>query len=671
MKRAALLRMWRTDMKFLRLLLLLPALAFGQTYYNQTDVLSTNTIALTHKTIDCSANTCLNIPAGGTNLSAYSLLGNQTGSTAAGTSVPVSGGTSTGNMALVLGTYSVVGSLPSTNVFTTAFGVGALNSLTTNVSGTPNNSAFGYNALTSLTTGSNEAAFGVLTLRDDVNGIFNTALGNGAMRCFTGTGAQGGNVAVGHGSLEGDDTLCATTPGGSPGTEAQETALGSWSLQEDVSGTFNTAVGANSMLNLATGVDNVSVGAYAGPCADTTFDTSGRACAGASNNVAVGFHALRMNQQNLLVAVGFGALSANTTGQLNTAIGYNTLATETTDSGNTAVGYSVLNAATIGSTSSNNTGVGMNVLHLTVDGQLNTAVGAQAMANATTGNSNVAIGSASLFNYTGTNGGGNVALGDHACSAVTTGNSNVCIGNQVGQTTLQTGAGNILIGVSSATDAATSSTSATLKICGTVGCPITATVIGSAKPPTIIGETVTFNNSAVETHFGPADSASPVNQLISVNSSRGGTDTDTAGGTLRIRSGLGTGAAAETTIVLQTPLATTTGTTQQAATTRVTVQDGVLLAAATGGDKGNGTINATGYYSNGTAIINSSGLVSPVTTQGIKGTTAGDSPAAGSVGEVVSINCPVTGPPTPRRQWSLGPVTLSFQVLAWRTIPAP
>jgi Chaperone of endosialidase len=106
-------------------------------------------------------------------------------------------------------------------------------------------------------------------------------------------------------------------------------------------------------------------------------------------------------------ALGFQALTANTTGSGNTALGFNALANNTTGSGNTATGAAAL---TSNSTGGQNTAVGQNALGLSATGSSNTAVGSAALETITTGS-------------------GNTAIGANAGVNVTTGNDNIHINN--------------------------------------------------------------------------------------------------------------------------------------------------------------------------------------------------------------------------------------------------
>lgn len=537
-------------------------------------------------------------------IATYTILCNNTASVAAPIQCKFADTSAAGNLALVVGNYSPVSAAgATTNKYNTIFGVGAGDALT-NIAGTQGNTVFGYNALLSGLTTSQEDAFGKLALRDDIEGTFNTAVGSAAMRCFTGTGNKNGNVAVGHGAMAGDDTACATTPGGYPGTGGGNTALGAWSGQLFTTATANVLAGDSSGVDLTTGSNNVGIGFYA-LCAPTTFATTGQACAGVQQAVGIGYHALRFNQVNATIGIGYEALGALTTGTLNVALGFQALSNETTGSASTALGYDALLSQAL--SAGFNTAVGANAGKLLTTGTQDTYVGANAGLTQTTTNGTTALGAAALTLATG---GGNTALGNHTGAAVTTGNTNTIIGSGVGSTTLTTGAGNILIGVDSSTDTDAPGSVNTLKLCGTGSCPITATGMGAATPPTTIGGTFIVNNAAGSTQFGAVNSASPVNQTVTAQGSRGTTDTNVAGANVRVQSGLGTGNAAGSSYIIATPAATGSGTTQQTATDRLTFTDGqaafasvgVISNSPTGGNLGTGTWNQTGIYAtNGVA----------------------------------------------------------------------
>lgn len=78
--------------------------------------------------------------------------------------------------------------------------------------------------------------------------------------------------------------------------------------------------------------------------------------------------------------------------------------------------------------------------------------------------------------------------------------------------------------------------------------------------------------SSGDINFGSG--ASPGARTVQGNSSRGGTDTNVGGGNLTITSGAGTGTGAISTLILQSPVAAASGTTQQTQTTGLTISNG-------------------------------------------------------------------------------------------------
>ncbi|MBI5003520.1 DUF5011 domain-containing protein [Candidatus Kaiserbacteria bacterium] len=164
-------------------------------------------------------------------------------------------------------------------------------------------------------------------------------------------------------------------------------------------------------------------------------------------------------------AVGYNALSSNTTGQINTATGYLALFSNTTGTNNTASGNSTLQSNTTGGS---NTALGARSLIFNTTGSSNTASGYNALLSNTTGSSNVAVGSsASNFNQSATstvaigssaaigtanysNQGGTV-IGFSAGRGFTTGSDyNTLLGYQSGYA-ITTGARNVLLGQSTIT----------------------------------------------------------------------------------------------------------------------------------------------------------------------------------------------------------------------------
>ena len=163
---------------------------------------------------------------------------------------------------------------------------------------------------------------------------------------------------------------------------------------QDYSGS-NTAAGHSALLNLTTGTFNTAIG-----WKSLTTVTQG------SSNTGIGAGTLVANTSIQNTATGAAALLNNTTGFVNTANGANALQNNTAGFGNTAVGASAL----LNNISSINTAIGYSALsHNTSGGPGNVAVGATALLNNTTGGENTALGHAAGSNAT--TGDGNVYIG--------------------------------------------------------------------------------------------------------------------------------------------------------------------------------------------------------------------------------------------------------------------
>lgn len=123
------------------------------------------------------------------------------------------------------------------------------------------------------------------------------------------------------------------------------------------------------------------------------------------------------------IAVGYGELTANTTGYQNIAIGQNALASNTTGNQNVAVGSLAMAANTTGSY---NTAVGENALGNNTTGYDNFAFGIRALYQNTTGYNNSAYGIDSVgINTTGYR---NSGFGTDSCAWNVTGYENSCMG---------------------------------------------------------------------------------------------------------------------------------------------------------------------------------------------------------------------------------------------------
>ena len=162
-----------------------------------------------------------------------------------------------------------------------------------------NNTSVGYHSLANNLAGDDNTAFGTEALRDNNSGRFNTAIGSSALL----------------------NNYAANPPSGPYGNE--NTAVGHYSMRENIYGMYNTASGVNSL----------------------RYNTSG----------------------NYNTATGRWALFINTTGNNNTSVGASALAANQTGSSNTAIGYS----ADVASGALNNaSAIGANAIVTTSDAMI-------------------------------------------------------------------------------------------------------------------------------------------------------------------------------------------------------------------------------------------------------------------------------------------------------------
>jgi hypothetical protein len=272
----------------------------------------------------------------------------------------------------------------------------------------------GYRALASFigsTENSGNTAFGYLAMESMDNGVFNTAVGNEALRY----NAAIYNTAVGSSALSENIDGWANT------------AIGQNCMANNMDGTFNTAIGNRSLVFNNTGSSNVAIGT----------DAMWWSHAG-SNGTAIGTSAMaHMNSSevpftNGNVAVGYQSIrgsffeSETNTGNNNTAIGYQSLLETSTGSGNTGCGFQVLQENMTGNS---NTALGNIALKNNVSGGYNTASGHEALSENISGSFNTANGMSSLA--TNSTGSYNTANGSYALWS-STGNSNAAVGYDAG-----------------------------------------------------------------------------------------------------------------------------------------------------------------------------------------------------------------------------------------------
>ena len=201
-----------------------------------------------------------------------------------------------------------------------------------------------------------------------------------------------------------DASISGLTVGKGSGSINTNTALGSAALGANslgVTGTSNTAVGANALWNITSGTDNTSIGKYSGIGLTTGSSNSSLGSSSLYSNTTGGSN----------VGIGASALYSNTTASNNTAVGYQAGYSGTTALNGTYLGFQ---AGYTNSTASSNVFVGGQAGY-TSNGSYNTIVGQAAGYSLTTGTSNT---------FVGASGGANAPCGYY----VTTGSNNTILG---------------------------------------------------------------------------------------------------------------------------------------------------------------------------------------------------------------------------------------------------
>ncbi|MBK8851831.1 MAG: tail fiber domain-containing protein [Saprospiraceae bacterium] len=265
-----------------------------------------------------------------------------------------------------------------------------------------------------------------------------TFLGKNAGANF-GSGSY--NVAIGNESLvnnvDGADNTAVGAGSLYFNNASQNTAIGRNALFNNQDGSANTAIGNHALYNNTSRSVLVAVGDSAlfhnGLNATLGYHGSANTALGFNclnkntigyDNTAVGYQALYKNESGEAnTSVGVLSLFNNTTGYYNSALGYQSLANNTSGSFNTAFGFASLNANQVGAY---NTAVGMHSLYQNTIGLYNSGFGVFALAANTGGILNTAMGHSSL--YANQNGSRNTALGSGSLYSNLNGKSNVAIG---------------------------------------------------------------------------------------------------------------------------------------------------------------------------------------------------------------------------------------------------
>lgn len=222
-------------------------------------------------------------------------------------------------------------------------------------------------------------------------------------------------------------------------------------------GSFNTAIGFESLKILTTGFDNTAIGhksltANQGACYNTAIGAKALSTNTSGNsNSALGSYALQNNSSGAFnTATGASSMLLNTTGQHNTAGGSATLSYNTSGSYNIAIGSRAMVFSTTGSST---VAIGYNAMEENRGNSRSTAIGFQAMQKADNRSSgrdtyNTAIGYEALkggATPSENTGQYNTAIGDGSLTGLTSGSNNTALGAGTGNT-LTTGSNNLLLG---------------------------------------------------------------------------------------------------------------------------------------------------------------------------------------------------------------------------------
>jgi trimeric autotransporter adhesin len=212
----------------------------------------------------------------------------------------------------------------TTNTNNTAIGFDAGKSLTTGFG----NAVLGNSALAIITNGSENVAIGDSSMSTAINASANTAVGYSALKSFDGQGFKTFNTAIGYRSQS-----YPTAP--DFGFLADNnTSVGSYAMERNISGWANVAVGRSAMRNVDSAGGNVAVGVGA------LFQNNGT---GLSENVAIGFSVLNQDLTGIWnTAVGGEAMSNANGSALNSVVGFRSLKIITGGSENSTLGVGTM-----------------------------------------------------------------------------------------------------------------------------------------------------------------------------------------------------------------------------------------------------------------------------------------------------------------------------------------
>lgn len=338
----------------------------------------------------------------------------------------------------------------TTNINNTAIGFDAGKSLTTGYG----NALLGNKALATSFNGSENVAIGDSAMGNAINSSSNTAVGYFALKSLDGQVSQSYNTAIGYRS---QSYPTATTAGFSA---ENNTSVGSYAMERNVSGRQNVAIGRSAMRFVDSSSGNVAVG-DAALAFNERIDLSQNVAVGSSAlredlsgywNTAIGGDAMRNANGSILNSVvgfrslrqiqaggenntlGVGAMEYKDTAFSCVAIGRFALSGSSTfnnspDTGSIAIGTS---AGRFNNTNYNTfigyeSGIGNSSNPLGITGAETVSVGAYSLNKLQSGASNSTFGYAALFNNI--SGSKNIAVGSRSLYNNIISNYNVGIGD--------------------------------------------------------------------------------------------------------------------------------------------------------------------------------------------------------------------------------------------------
>jgi len=359
--------------------------------------------------------------------------------------------------------------LPATNAWSLNGNAGTVNG--TNFIGTTDNAPLNFkvnNQKAGRVEAGSNLFFGYEAGLNYTSGADNTAIGYKALAA---TNARTGNTAIGSWAL-------------SSNTNDRNTAIGFGTMQNNVSGQWNTAVGSSALITNNSGSHNTAIGG-----------ASLQGNISAAGNAALGYGALLDHQSgDANTSVGMYALKGNVNGSNNIGLGFESGYNNVSGTGNIFIGYRagysetgsnklyIANSSTttpliygdfatgnvgIGTTSPTfklevtddakingvpvgkgsgtgqyNVRLGLDNLSVNTSGGYNTALGTFALMRNTIGDKNTANGYAALYYLT--TGSHNTGIGEGALYANSAGNQNTALGEEAGRENL--GSSNVFIG---------------------------------------------------------------------------------------------------------------------------------------------------------------------------------------------------------------------------------